>query len=112
MNVEHQREQEDGTHIAFGMILCKSKNRVIVEYMLRDMRKPIGVVEYQLTQQLPEYLQQSLPAIEEVAAMLAESTMEQDAPNDEKTYVGSYIAAAYAVSNNLSTCQLTRRVGA
>jgi CRISPR/Cas system-associated exonuclease Cas4 (RecB family) len=60
------------------MILCKSKNRVIVEYTLRDMRKPIGVAEYQLTQQLPEYLQQSLPAIEELEATLAKPTKDSD----------------------------------
>ncbi len=68
---------------SIGMILCKSKNRVIVEYTLRDIRKPIGVAEYQLTQHLPEYLQQSLPAIEELEATLAESTMEQNATMDE-----------------------------
>ncbi len=83
MNVEHQREQEYGTHIAFGMILCKSKNRVIVEYMLRDMRKPIGVVEYQLTQQLPEYLQQSLPAIAELEATLSDSSPERNGVNNK-----------------------------
>ncbi len=56
---------------------------MIVEYTLRDIRKPIGVAEYQLTQHLPEYLQQSLPAIEELEATLAESTMEQNATMDE-----------------------------
>jgi hypothetical protein len=60
------------------MILCKSKNRVIVEYTLRDMHKPIGVAEYQLMQQLPEYLQQSLPAIEELEATLSDPFTEQD----------------------------------
>lgn len=34
---------------SIGLILCKSKNQVIVEYTLRDMRKPIGVSAYQLT---------------------------------------------------------------
>jgi len=68
---------------SIGMILCKSKNRVIVEYTLRDIRKPIGVAEYQLTQQLPAYLQQSLPAIEELEATLTESTMKQNATMDE-----------------------------
>jgi hypothetical protein len=63
--------------------LCKSKNRVIVEYTLRDMRKPIGVAEYQLTQHLPEYLQQSLPTIEELEETLSESTPEQDATMDD-----------------------------
>ncbi len=68
---------------SIGMILCKSKNRVIVEYTLRDMRKPIGIAEYQLTQQLPEYLQQSLPTIGELEETLSESTPEQDATMDD-----------------------------
>ncbi len=67
------------------MILCKSKNCMIVEYTLRDMRKPIGVAEYQLTQHLPEYLQQSLPAIEALEATLSDSTPEQDATMDDNT---------------------------
>lgn len=41
---------------SIGLILCKSKNQVIVEYSLRDMKKPIGVSEYQLTQTLPEHI--------------------------------------------------------
>lgn len=55
---------------SIGVILCKSKNQVIVEYTLRDMRKPIGVAEYQITQALPEHLQMSLPTIAELEAAL------------------------------------------
>jgi len=55
---------------SIGVILCKSRNQVIVEYTLRDMRKPIGVAEYQLTQALPEHLQMSLPTIAELEAAL------------------------------------------
>ena len=64
---------------SIGMILCKSKNQVIVEYTLRDMRKPIGVAEYQLTHQLPEHLQQSLPTIEALEATLADTALDDDA---------------------------------
>lgn len=67
---------------SIGIILCKSKNRVIVEYTLRDMHKPIGVAEYKLTHQLPAYLQQSLPAIEELEATLSDPMMEQDHSDD------------------------------
>ncbi len=64
---------------SIGMILCKSKNQVIVEYTLRDMRKPIGVAEYQLTQKLPEHLQQSLPTIEALEATLTDTELDDDA---------------------------------
>jgi len=49
---------------SIGIILCKEKNKVIVEYSLRDMTKPIGVSEHQLTQNLPESLVDQLPSIE------------------------------------------------
>ena len=53
-----------------GMVLCKSKNKTLVEYALRDLNKPIGVSTYQLTQVLPEQLQASLPTIEQLEAEL------------------------------------------
>lgn len=49
---------------SIGLILCKGKNRTIVEYTLRDTRKPIGVSEYRLTEALPKELQSALPSIE------------------------------------------------
>ena len=58
---------------AIGLILCREKNRVIVEYALRDLSKPIGVSAYQLTRALPEALKGSLPTIEELEAELAQN---------------------------------------
>jgi predicted nuclease of restriction endonuclease-like (RecB) superfamily len=55
---------------SIGMILCKSRNKTIVEYALRDMNKPIGVSTYQLRQALPENLQGSLPTVEHLEAEL------------------------------------------
>jgi predicted nuclease of restriction endonuclease-like (RecB) superfamily len=55
---------------AIGLILCREKNRVIVEYALRDLSKPIGVSAYQLTRALPAELKGSLPTIEELEAEL------------------------------------------
>jgi len=53
------------------MILCKSKNKVVAEYALRNINQPIGVAEYQLTESLPEDLQSSLPSIEAIEQALA-----------------------------------------
>ncbi|PIQ27822.1 DUF1016 domain-containing protein [bacterium (Candidatus Blackallbacteria) CG17_big_fil_post_rev_8_21_14_2_50_48_46] len=47
-----------------GLILCKGKDKTIVEYALRGSNRPIGVSEFQLTQALPEDLQSSLPTVE------------------------------------------------
>jgi predicted nuclease of restriction endonuclease-like (RecB) superfamily len=49
-----------------GLLLCKSKNKVVAEYALRDSNKPIGIAEYQLVASLPAELQTSLPTIEQI----------------------------------------------
>ncbi len=49
-----------------GLLLCKSKNNLEVEFALRGMSKPIGVSEFILTQNLPENLKSKLPTIEEI----------------------------------------------
>jgi hypothetical protein len=51
---------------SIGLLLCKSKNRVVAEYALRDSNKPIGVTEYQLLAALPADLETSLPSIEQI----------------------------------------------
>ena len=49
-----------------GMVLCRDKNNVEAEFSLRDINKPMGVTEFQLTDKLPENLKSSLPTIEEL----------------------------------------------
>ena len=49
-----------------GLILCQQPNRIIAEYTLRGVDKPIGVSGYELTRALPESLQSSLPSIEQI----------------------------------------------
>jgi len=51
---------------SIGIILCKGRNEVVVEYALRDTNKPMGVSQYQLTQALPELLKAELPTTEEL----------------------------------------------
>ena len=73
------RHPEDMPSI--GLILCKSRNRIIAEYALRDMHRPMGVSEYQITASLPEHLKGSLPSIEELEAELGSADgveMERD----------------------------------
>jgi predicted nuclease of restriction endonuclease-like (RecB) superfamily len=53
-----------------GLILCQTKDRFIAEYALRDINKPIGVADYELTRALPDNLKSSLPSIEEIEAEL------------------------------------------
>jgi predicted nuclease of restriction endonuclease-like (RecB) superfamily len=56
---------------SLGLILCREKNRIIAEYALRDLDKPIGISGYELAAALPEPLQSSLPTVEELEAELA-----------------------------------------
>jgi predicted nuclease of restriction endonuclease-like (RecB) superfamily len=49
-----------------GILICKERNKVIAEYALRDINKPIGVAAYELTQAIPENFKGSLPTIEEI----------------------------------------------
>ncbi len=49
-----------------GIILCKGRNEVVVEYSLRDTAKPMGVAQYTVSPSLPSRLQRDLPTIEEL----------------------------------------------
>ena len=64
-----QIRQED-ENSSIGIILCKEKNRTVVEYALHDARKPIGVATYEITKTLPKELRGQLPQPEEIAALL------------------------------------------
>ena len=45
-----------------GIILCKERDNIVVEYALRNIRKPIGVARYYLTRKLPAKLLKQLPS--------------------------------------------------
>jgi predicted nuclease of restriction endonuclease-like (RecB) superfamily len=49
-----------------GIMLCRDKNNFETEFALRDINKPMGISEFQLTEILPEELKSSLPTIEEI----------------------------------------------
>ena len=50
-------------HPTIGILICKKKDKVVAEYALSDIHKPIGVSEYKLTHSLPKKLKSSLPTI-------------------------------------------------
>jgi len=51
---------------SIGLLLCKSKDKFTAEYALKDINKPIGVSEYKILQDIPEYLQSQLPKAEDI----------------------------------------------
>jgi len=55
-----------------GIILCKEKKRTIVEYALKDSKKPIAVSSYRITSTLPKELRKELPSPAQIQKLLAE----------------------------------------
>jgi predicted nuclease of restriction endonuclease-like (RecB) superfamily len=58
------KSEQDSPSI--GLLLCKSKNKVVAEYALGDKNQPMGIAEYKLLESLPEPLQTNLPSIEQI----------------------------------------------
>lgn len=55
---------------SIGIVVCKTKDRTIVEYALRESKKPIGVSSYTIVPKLPDSLKRELPSPEQVARLL------------------------------------------
>jgi len=60
-------EQDNPT---IGLLLCKSKNKIVAEYALGDKTQPMGIAEYKLLESLPAELQTNLPSIEQIESEL------------------------------------------
>jgi len=65
---EQLRHKEDEPSV--GIILCKDKDDVVVEFALRDMHKPLGVARYQVTEKLPKQLAEAFPTAAELKRQL------------------------------------------
>ena len=66
---QYRQESDQPT---IGILLCKSKDKLVAEYALSDIRKPIGISEYQFTHILPDNFKPNLPSIEELERELSE----------------------------------------
>ncbi len=75
---------------AIGLLLVRQKNRILVEYALRDLRKPMGVADWEtrLTRTLPNDLATSLPSIEEIEAELGGSVTRHRIPQAKEEHAG------------------------
>lgn len=67
-----------------GLILCRSKNRIVVEYAIRHLKRPIGVAgwETRLVEKLPRDLKGSLPTVKEIEAELTPDEGQRERPTD------------------------------
>jgi predicted nuclease of restriction endonuclease-like (RecB) superfamily len=64
------QERMDAENPPIGIIICRSKNKTVVEYALRTAGRPIGVATYTLTPELPEAYRAELPSPEQIAERL------------------------------------------
>jgi len=69
--VDEQLRME-GDAPTIGLLLCRTKNRLVVEYALRNLSSPIGVSSYELLESLPTEFRSSFPTVEELEAELQE----------------------------------------
>lgn len=65
-SVVDERLRHENDNSTIGLILCQDRKKIIAEYALRSVKKPIGVSEYELTRALPKEFKSALPAIAEI----------------------------------------------
>lgn len=63
-----------------GLLLCKSKNKIVAEYALGDKTQPMGIAEFKLLESLPAEMQTNLPSIEQIERELAGGSHMEDDP--------------------------------
>lgn len=71
---------------AIGLLLCRGKDRLIAEYALRDLRKPIGVADWatKIVTRLPKEFRGSLPTVEEIETELADLEIPESQARQKK----------------------------
>ncbi len=63
---------------SIGILLCKKKDKIEVEYSLRDISKPLGISEYKLSEAIPDSIKTQLPSIEELETNLIDKINNRD----------------------------------
>lgn len=66
--------KDENDNPTFGILLCKDKKKVTAELALKDINKPIGVSEYKILSEIPEFLENTLPSIEDIEKRLEEDS--------------------------------------
>jgi predicted nuclease of restriction endonuclease-like (RecB) superfamily len=66
LSVLNDKVKTEDENPSIGIIICQSKNRIIVEYALKNTDQPIGVASYRIQEELPRELKYLLPTAEEI----------------------------------------------
>lgn len=64
--------KKDTDNPSIGLLLCKNKNNLVAEYALKDMSKPMGVSQYEITKSLPKEYEKQLPSVEDIQNRIKE----------------------------------------
>lgn len=76
--------KDETDNATIGLLLCKNKDNFTAEYALRNISSPIGVSEYKLLEDIPEYLQSQLPKAEDIELHIKEiDEIEEQLDNKE-----------------------------
>ncbi len=70
INLVDKRIKDEQDNPTIGLLLCKEKGNLIVEYAIEGISKPMGVSEYSITRTLPDELKDQLPGLEEISRRL------------------------------------------
>ncbi len=70
LSVLNDKMRIENENPSIGIIICKDKNRTIVEYSLKDLNNQIGVASYKMRKTLPKELKRYLPSSEEIVRNL------------------------------------------
>ena len=68
---DHVKKPHESPSI--GIVLCKSSNKELVEYVIQDYHKPMGVATYKTSAEMPENLRKALPDVEQLRNLLSEN---------------------------------------
>lgn len=68
----------EGDNQTIGLLLCQNKDRIMAEYALRDVHKPIGISDYELGRALPKDVKSGLPSIEELENKLSRELQDSE----------------------------------
>lgn len=71
LTVLDERVKFPDENASVGIIICKSKNRTIVEYALKSANKPIGISTYNISSTLPDEMKNLLPTPEQIIERLS-----------------------------------------
>ncbi len=83
LNLVDRRIKDDQDNPTIGLLLCKEKGNLVVEYAIEGISKPMGVLEYNVTRTLPKELEEQLPNLEEISRRLGEDLEEEKEQDGE-----------------------------